>query len=155
MKRRRPLWPAAIVFLLFAGLFLALTLPSYLRGKASLDWPTTGGHVVSAFVRAYHGRVRGWGGFTGYDLEVRYEYEVAGRRYESSTLSYERISVDEFRRSVHTGEELRVFYDPRKPAHAVLQTGADRLWTTPFFLLGLGLSAAGVVLLIVGIGRRN
>lgn len=66
---------------------------------------------------------------TTYGAEVRYEYTVDGRRYESDRVRYGAMSTSDGEwasqtvRENPTGSVRPVYYDPQNPTRAVLQTG--------------------------------
>ena len=122
------------------GLFcIGLCGHSLWRGLNALRWPATTGRVLEATIdRSRHG------GFSSgrYEPRVRYEYEVAGRRYIGDRLTFGLLAL---RSSVYAAEKLfrqkpgdaiRVHYDPRRPERAVLRPGTTFM---TFWVLGIGL----------------
>src|SRR5687767_7401954 len=65
---------------------VASTVPlarSIVNARASVTWPTAAGTVADSRVEAQMG-----GAKRSYKAQVRYEYTVNGRRYESFLLSF-------------------------------------------------------------------
>lgn len=99
---------------------------------------------------------------TQYRAQVRYEYRVDGKRYESDVVRGGRMSDSEGQAARDTvranppGLIRPVYYDPARPSHAVLErtVGGQQLFVavflTPFnavivFLLGLVLAMKGPI----------
>jgi hypothetical protein len=124
------------ITLLFDGLVLR-NLVAQWRAKTH---PTTVGRILESTVKTG----RGSKGAKSYRPEITYQYEVAGRRYESRryrhsfSSSSDRTSAQRAVRENPRGAERTVYYDPANPAEAVLDPGiggADifmLMFLTPF-----------------------
>lgn len=149
--------------LLIGGACLYWALDTRATIRASAGWPTASGVVVSSRVKPDSTRIRGGGYNRRYDADVRYAYEVAGRRYESSTFVFgtPRSFPDSGAALAEVGayppgRTVRVYHDPRDPARSCLAPGV----VPAGFGLLLGTSGAfalgGLALLVVGIrGARR
>ncbi len=111
--------------------------PVLQKAKASVDWPTTKGVVVSAEVI----RNRSDDGVT-YRPEVLFEYTVDGEKYQQNHIRYDGdVSTSSITysnkmvRKYKPGTEVVVHYDPAEPTEAVLEPGTT--WSS-YFLIGFG-----------------
>jgi hypothetical protein len=117
-------------FLFVVGIFLVV-VGFRLRRKAgeSRRWPHATATILES--RVEESETRGHDGFIErhYFPAVRYEYEVAGRRYESDQMSLavrlytDRDSAERARRRYETGTPVDAFYNPQDPSEAMLVTG--------------------------------
>ena len=139
--------------LLFGGVFtvigIAVTFfvgkPILDNAKASQDWPSVAGAIVSSEVVTK----RGDDG-TMYAADVVYAYNVDNRDYKCSTVAFggdysssSSSHAYDVTNTYPVGSEVRVFYDPQHPSTAVLEPG-----TTWMSYLAVGI---GLVFLAVGL----
>jgi len=118
--------------------------------KDSKFWPKTNGVILESTVQSE------WVGAGSRIFvvcpKVTYEYEVDGEKYTSSQLALiEHNSPDEnlARRKAEKyspGQQVEVFYNPRKPKFAVLSVGDPTAGKLPY-----GITVFGVVLIISGV----
>jgi hypothetical protein len=147
-------WGAVMVgFGTFVSFHIAK--PEIGRGEASEGWPSVAGRVVHSDV-ARERRSDG----TRYWPDVRYEYEVDGRRYTSRQLTAweRRFSIKEagaarrWADRYPEGSEVTVYYDPDDPHDGILEPGASRRdWAA--FYVGVGLIVLGVLITTVVIAK--
>ncbi len=112
----------AAIFLLVVGLALILEVPvTIYRQEAAWQWPSAQGQIlsVSQSVRA--------------GATVRYEYYVAGRRYEDSSGDLPHIN----RARLRAGNKVTVRYKPNDPRISVFDPGFP-LGSVLELLYGLG-----------------
>jgi hypothetical protein len=111
-------------------------------------WPWVEGTVIEADVQEIHvndGR--------GYDARLRYEYRVAGKKYQGERLSFRPVTssnagrVVEALDGVRAGGTHRVHFAPGRPGMSVLVPGASM----GNYLLLAGLLLATVLLFYLGI----
>lgn len=133
-------------FLIVGAAVLFFGLRSLQRAKASSDWPSVSGIVVSSEVDSN----RGDDGTT-YSAEILYDFEVDGITYSSNRVGYGDYGSSNpsgARRMVNRyqeGSEVDVFYMPENPEESVLEAGVhSRTYFLPafglvFFLAGLGM----------------
>jgi len=116
--------------LLIGGACLYWGLDTTATIRASASWPTVTGAVLASRVERDSTRIRGGGYNRHYVADVRYGYDVAGRRHESGTFvfgvphafpdsSAARAEVEAY----PPGRQVTVFYDPRDPATSCLTPG--------------------------------
>lgn len=116
------------------------------RGNASQQWDCVPGELVSHEIIEVRGRY----GTRNYSLRVAYRYSVDGREYEGRRLCFG-VYVWEGLSEVQlwldqNARQLEVFYDPKKPASAVLMPGrAGAAGTVLFVIIGVLLTAMGLV----------
>jgi hypothetical protein len=87
-------------------------------GLASIHWPTVTGRILSNGVEDN-------GDY--WIPTARYEYAVAGKRYESNVIQVEFAAMwheeaEEYAASLPVGGPVEVRYDPAAPENAVLRT---------------------------------
>jgi Protein of unknown function (DUF3592) len=118
----------------------------------SISWPKTNGVILESTVQSE------WAGAGGSRIfvvcpKVTYEYQVEGKKYTSSQLALiERNSADEnlARRKAEKyspGQQVEVFYNPRKPGFAVLAVGDPTGGKLPYgmIIIGIGLTITGAI----------
>jgi hypothetical protein len=111
------------------GAFLiGVAFRNILRGAASRRWPQAQGRILRSFVLVH----KDDDGGEGFVPQVEFEYQVEGMTHRGMRLQYGRIGSGSRRRAERVlapypaGVSVRVFFDPRKPADAVLVPGAAR-----------------------------
>lgn len=111
------------------GVIIYSAMPGVDEASRSADWPSTQGTVVvSEVVGTYGDTVRRKG--NAWKAHVEYRYEVDGKRYTSSRISFSdygssiKSSHEERAGRYPAGREIQVFYDPKDPGKAVLEIGA-------------------------------
>jgi hypothetical protein len=113
-------------FALVVDVFLFHAIPDQLR---STHFATTEGRILASKVTT--NRSSSIHDPRTYGVEVRYQYRVQGRRYESSQVRYgmQSDSSEGWARNTVSdnpvGAMRTVYYDPAAPDEAVLQTGID------------------------------
>lgn len=114
--------------------FLLLWFFKRRRGSASQSWPGVPGSVISSqLVESTDSE-----GDRTVSADVRYQYDVAGRTYQSSRVAFgsggtAQSQVTKYR----PGAPVTVYYDPEKPKSAVLEPGTAGV--NVFLYIGLGL----------------
>lgn len=152
MRRRRQAGPiGGLIFgLLFAviGYFVAFTFgkPILDNAKASRDWPDVPGVITRSEVATSHSN-----GKTMYSFDVAYDYEVKGHEFTSSNVffggnSSSSYSAGAYQVTARYPEHMKVkvYYDPKNPANAVLEPGAH--WQSyVVYAIGLAFLVVGVL----------
>jgi hypothetical protein len=116
--------------LVLSAALLAWQVRELLLALASRHWPQVTGTVLKAWFDESVDRDDGREVVT-HTANVVYRYRVGVRDYESARLSYQPTSgtvfgdVTALLRNVHAGREVDVYYDPRRPARAVLVPGSS------------------------------
>jgi uncharacterized protein DUF3592 len=125
------------------SLWLVLHLSSnFYFSIVSQHWPRATARVLSSGVYA-----SGAGAGATFTPQVKYEFETAGKSYESTNIryllrtSYNAASAAEVQSSYPVGREVSVAYDPQDPSRSVLEPGVPQgMWTQaliPLFFFGL------------------
>lgn len=116
-------------------IFILFEITGRRRTKASLAWPSTQGRITSSRLGESYGDAG-----VGYVPEVEYEYGVAGQTYTGKRIEFGREVFDikteamEVVSKYKVDTPVEVFYDPARPASAVLErqatpaTGNNSLW---------------------------
>jgi hypothetical protein len=146
-----------IIFgLLFTGIGLFLLVRGFIdfrTSKASRDWPSAGGQVTIATVetKVEHDED---GTTTKYSPRVVYTYSVSGQQYTSDQVVvgarrwHTSQARAEAKLAYRSGQRVTVYYNPDKPAQAVLEAGATRgAWGT--LLIGIVFAILGVIVLVI------
>lgn len=130
-----------VVVLLGVDIYLVVwLLRSWLHARASQQWRTTPGRIVSATRKELRGRP------PQYLTRVSYAYAVDGREYQGDAIrfadqgSFNDAEAQAILDRYKPGTEVTVHYDPARPARAVLEPFLDG----KSFLLGIGLTACSV-----------
>lgn len=116
-------------------------------GINSLQWPTVTGTILEAEATRIAGAQAG----PGWQVRVRYQYQVDDQEYSADRLRFSRQLGG--RTQVQAGDELLpyvlggpilVYYDPNRPGRSVIVPGPDpRAW--------FGLSVGVLMLMIAGV----
>ena len=161
-KRKKPLAFAlffvgfwSLITLIFDGM---LVLNAYRQFNAK-SFSVATGTITHSEVTVHHGDDS-----TTYGVDVKYDYEVAGRQYEGTRHRYGQMSSsdDSARKTVDSlpvGKRVDVHYNPAEPSDSVLVVGVQSsdffmaLFLTPFNLIMLGGWYALLVMLFPGIAK--
>jgi hypothetical protein len=149
--------PHAMLFFGLAGAMTLMILWGNARqAAATARWPQTSGQIVSSSAESYR-TYAGSGGtshlVTCYKPVVEYSYEVAGRDYHSTQLSFggevagSQALAEERAARYRAGGQVVVRYDPGNPSVAVIEVGTayahlGLLMALIFFGLALFFSGA-------------
>jgi Protein of unknown function (DUF3592) len=121
--------PGVAFFTLAGVMILAMLWASRRQVAEAARWPQTMGRIVSSTVEHYRQRVGGarTGNLvTFYEAVVEYSYDVGGRNYHSTRLSFgakaagSQALAEEKAARYPAGSQVMVHYDPVNPANAVL-----------------------------------
>jgi hypothetical protein len=99
---------------------------------SSRKWPSTKGTILSRRMTTGSGELP-----LTYHADIRYEYHVNGRRYESGKISYKGYGSTNADRASGTLEKYKsvsqvtVYYNPRNPKEAVLDPGINWICLLP------------------------
>lgn len=135
------------------GVFMGIVGHSFYRAyDAQRRYVQTDGMVLSSEVRTGHDD-----NGTTYGFGLRYRYQVQGVDFESNRYAFGAgTASDGYNRSAAlvrrypAGAHLPVFYDPAKPAEAVVDRRPDPMMTflvlflQPFIMVGVGMLGACV-----------
>ncbi len=127
-----------------------------IRGRASSNWTATSATILSSSLEesreARTGRKQ-------WRPNIRYEYQVGGRRFEASRLSFGLATFPDGSGGVEAviaryapGTLHTVYVDPADPARAVLRPGLDVLMV---FFAGIGIAFVVVGVLQLRMLRRE
>ncbi len=143
-----------IVFMVI-GFFGAIAGAGLLvTGIASRRWPHVAGEITLS--RAdYEVRERDGVTSTDYSPTVEYRYSVDGREYHGNEINVRGhgtslSEVQAILAKYPAGRAVNVYYNPARPAEALLEPGAS--WSTALVLLA---SIAFIVLAILAIMRGS
>ncbi len=142
---------AGFIFALFTLLFVGQAWSIYPALRTRF-WPSVSGKVVS--VRIERHRDTGPAGTWRYTPTITYRYTVNGRAYENGLLSFSRPPVQTPDRQrakavaarYPRGSRVRIYYNPRQPEHAALETGLGaRPWLLLLFFLLATVACGGYI----------
>jgi hypothetical protein len=121
------------------GVLIIAAVRNLQRGFARRRWPQTQGRIVRAFVLVHTDSGEG----DSYTPQVEYEYAIDAKTYRSSRRrfgqigSWGRAQAERTIAPYQPGSSVPVYFNPSKPAEAVLATGTS--WGN--FLI----AAAGII----------
>jgi len=148
------------VFAGMGGFVLVRLVQQLLRGPRSAAWPSVQGRIEQSEVRETAGEQR--------LPHLRYRYQVDGQDHEGRHVDWAvrrmpREAAEALVARYPVGAAVEVFYDPAKPAIAVLEPGSDHnqrlaailggIAAGAFLLLGLAMIGFGVFSLFAPAGR--
>jgi len=129
----------ASVSLLAGALLVGLSLWLRARSQECLSWPSVLGRITESRVDDEHIEMT--------KPILRYHYEVGGRAYVGFRASFSgygvsRAAMDELLKPYVCGSSVRVYYNPKRPASAVLDNTGRSDWLY-WFLFGIGFLLLG------------
>ena len=148
------LWPCVCFFvglcLLVFGIVIRIKL------KASESWPRTTGIIIESTIQSEWVR-SGSGNMYIVSPKVIYEYEVNGKKYTSSQLALVEHSTanenlaKEKSEGHPIGQQVIVYYNPRKPDFATLEVGDPTGGKLPFgiIIFGMAVTIAGIIWFLI------
>ncbi len=138
-----------ILFCLGALAALSYGVKTVFDSRAILQWPVTQGSVIKSDTRWQRGTD---GGSSTLIADVKYNYEVKGRRYQSDRISLGQFGSndpDHARQQASQyplGSLVDVHYDPDNHSQAVLELGWG--WINAIaFVVGIIAFIAGIFLI--------
>ena len=160
MRRTARPWVVsfALLWLVFTGLFAYVAGGAYVKQwRASVAYVPSPGVVVRSDVKTVR-----WRNHDDYRPVIAYRYTVSGADFESRRYAFATYHVyqdaDEAGRVVRQyppGAAVTVYYDPGRPANAVLNASRPRVSLR--LVLVAAMLGIGVVLLVLGVrgwGRK-
>lgn len=134
-----------VFFLLGAGMIF-FSLRARKKAQQSQSWPSTAGTVSEVQVKEISREDADGFQTTSYQPQVTYSYQVGNQTYTSDRLSFgarvsygNRNQASKVLEAYPVGMPLVIYYDPEKPAEAVVERQAS----------GFKLLLIGGILLIV------
>ncbi len=150
-KGGRPILLPLIAIPFFAGelVMIILGVRMVTLSKASLDWPTVSGTVLSSQVDEDYDSEDGY----TYYPRVTYQYNVDGQVYESDRVFFGADNTPEedayaIVAQFPAGSMVTVYYNPDKPKQSVLMPGDEY---APGFLIIFGVISLAISAVIFGI----
>ena len=144
------MWHALVAVMFAAGTFCVLfAVRNFIKGSASKSWPQTPGTIQRSFVLVE----KDSDGGNSYTPKVEYDYTVEGTVYQGSRLrhgptgSSSRAYADRAVALFAPGTKVLVFFNPQRPADAVLVQGAGWL-NLLFAVVGVGLLVYGFIFMV-------
>ena len=134
-----------------------LGLPLIEQAKASTNWPTTKGVVLKSKVKTHRSNNSN---SSTYSADITYRYQVEGQDYECSTVWFG-SDVSTSNRSLARNtvkkypvdKQVVIYYDPQKPAAAVLEPGVFKT-TYFYYLFGWLLMGPGILMTCIPLFQR-
>lgn len=103
----------------------AFSAKKFIRGRASMSWPTTIASVYSSDIEEKSGR----NGLTFYSPLIEYQYSINNKPYQSSiftfmgTSGFTREYALKYQSMYPVGSEIEVYYNPINPEISVIVPG--------------------------------
>jgi hypothetical protein len=118
-----------VPFLLGGATLVAGGVWALRNARASTNWPTATGTVISSEIREISQGDSRYGAYVTYRAKILYDYSVGGVTYSSTTVSFveQESSLSDARGMVDRypeGKRVEVYYDPLRPEVSVLEPGA-------------------------------
>ncbi|MCR9294298.1 MAG: DUF3592 domain-containing protein [bacterium] len=150
-KHRRLPVLFCLLFVAVGLAVMAVGVRHAVQARKTLEWPTTSGRVLQAGVRSEQIKSRDdqrrERRSTYYYADVEYEYEVEGKRYVGTRITFsegQSGSAADAQATVGrypTGTQVKVAYDPDAPEQSVLEPGK---WGNAGWLLLFGGLFSGI-----------
>jgi len=133
------------VLIILNVVFLAVIFFMRRRMAVVSQWPSTMGTVMMSTIEW---RSDSDSGRTAYPV-VQYSYQVNGQAYQSTKLApgpeVGGSGANKVVARYPAGAQVMVFYDPQKPADAVLERKAPAMWLMWLLLVIFDCALCGVV----------
>ena len=134
------------IFLLFNVIFLAVIFSAQKDAKVATKWPTTTGTILMSTLEL---RRTNSGRHAQYPV-VLYSYQVGGRSYEGSRIAPDPevggTGAPKRLAGYETGSQVTVYYNPKDPSDAVLETKVSSLFWLWFALILVDLVLGAIAL---------
>jgi len=138
----------AIPFLIVALVFVVMVIRSGRKVRASQNWQSTNGRILSSYVEQRRSSSGDGGTSTAYYAVVLYEYAANGKRLRSNRIHLgSEVGfgwTGQAQNTVNTypeGALVEVYYNPENPVEAVLERTAgssNRIFTcVAVFIIGM------------------
>ena len=123
------------IYGMFESLIVKLQTPS---------WPTAEGKIIESSYQSHPGGQ--YSTYMGWDLNIRYSYDVNGEHYESNNFggfaagsrTTEEEASQEIKTRFYPGASITVYYNHGNPNESVLVPGASwRDWVWPTIIVVL------------------
>ena len=133
-----------IIIGLFALLGIYGAFNSLIIKLQTPSWSTVEGKIIESSYQSHPGGQ--YSIFMGWDLNIRYTYDVGGGHYESNNFggfaagscTTEEKVAREIKTKFYPGGRIIVYYDPKNPNESVLIPGATwRDWAWPIIIVVL------------------
>ena len=121
-------------------------------------WPSSPGMVTASSIKLDSTRIRGGGYNRHHVVNVRYEYEVSGKKYTSDVITFgmrysfpSAPEAEQMLARYPQGQPVTVYFNPHDPSMACLAPGTVPdsvpfiIWSSALFLL------AGIFCIVSGI----
>jgi hypothetical protein len=124
--------------------------------QGSESWPKTTGMIIESTIKSEWAKA-GSDRIYVVKPKVAYEYQVDGKRHASSHLALVEFntanenSARKKSEKYHVGQQVTVYYNPRKPDFATLEIGDPTGGKLPTGIMGFGilLAVSGIIWLLV------
>lgn len=135
---------------LLIGLFMVV-MWFFLRrqAQASLRWPSVPGRIIDSRLVS----TRNSDGVDGFEPSITYAYVAGGMSLQANRVTIGGYKTRSLLQKYPAGTDVQVFYDPNKPASAVLEPGGRGL--TVLLIIGIGVMIFGIVMGIVAGGSNT
>lgn len=133
-------------FLLIGFILLAIWLFQSRRAGATQNWSSVPGRVMDSRLvetrDAEDGRT--------WTASVTYVYQIGGAQFQGNRVAIGggKGSPQQIVQRYPAGAVVPVFYDPQKPAAAVLERGSGGL--TPLLIIAIAMCVAGLAIIVGG-----
>ena len=146
-----PRWTRAIVLIGFCGAFIAFGLiaavdsyADFSDARHSLEWQTAEGEITYSVRRRSRSKLK----------TLEYTYRVGQKTYMASRAAFIRVPYSTpVYKTYRKGQKVKVRYDPRNPARAVLEPGAPVLGIIAEFAVSAILILIGAAGLVFGLRK--
>ena len=136
------------MFVVAGAIIAFIGINGLVKAKASVDWPSSPGQVVSSSVESHRSTGDSGRSSTTYHAEILYEFSVEGITFNGTRVAYGDYgssSSSHARRIANRypkGKSVTVYYMPETPEECLLEPGLQaQAWMLPG--LGLIFFAAG------------
>jgi len=142
---------AVIIIVLGTASLIMGILEIMKANSARKGWHTVSGAVVESKVVAQrHHDIKENRTSTSYEPVVNYTYPVDGSTLQGNRIgfgfgTYNKAKADQIVARYKPGSQVTVYYDPQKPANAVLETKSKSAAT--YLICGFALLVIGYILL--------
>lgn len=136
------------IFFLAAMMAASRAMKDWRKYRASQHWLSTNGQILNTYISTQGSANKG----TSHQVHVSYSYQVMGQGYQGNQFSFgtegnsfdTRSSAEKEIARFPEGSPVTVYYDPDRPAEAVLEKKYDS--TGAILAVILGMIGVGIMI---------
>lgn len=122
-----------MIFMVIGIVLLFIYFRNLAKVRASQTWSTAQGTVIQSWVRKSNSTDSDGSVSSSYHPEIHYSYQIMGVDYQGNKIAFgpkvggNRSGAEKMVEKYPTGANVTVYYQPDKPANAVLERSISKI----------------------------